>query len=58
MSASEHTQWQRATAIRKVEEDQAAEPDQPLRNSFAYAARYTGASLSQVEEWWNARGRR
>ena len=48
--------WKRETAIRKVQEDQAANAPQPLRNSFAVAARYVGASISEVERWWRGRG--
>lgn len=54
--ASEQREWQRTTAIRKIEEDQAGNDRQPLRNSFAFAARYVGASIAEVERWWNARG--
>lgn len=54
---TEHREWQRTTALRKVEEDQAAEPRQPLRNSFAYAARFVGVPIAQVERWWNGRDR-
>lgn len=53
---SDQIEWKRRTSIRKVEEDQASVPAPPLRNSFSVAARYVGASIADVQRWWQVSG--
>lgn len=52
-----HADWQRATALRRIETDQRAESPLPLRHSIEAAARYVGAEAGVVERWWKGRGR-
>lgn len=54
---SEHLEWQRTTAIKKVAEEQDGENAPPIATSFAAAARYVGADVAAVERWWRGRGR-
>jgi NTP pyrophosphatase (non-canonical NTP hydrolase) len=54
---SEHQTWQRSTAIRKIETEQAASNPPPLVQSIAAAARYVGAEAGEVDRWWKGRGR-
>jgi hypothetical protein len=53
---SEHETWKRETAIRKVAEQQDGANPPPLRHSFGDAPRFVGASIRQVEQWWQGRG--
>jgi hypothetical protein len=55
--ADDQTDWKRATAVRRIEDDQRAETPPPVAHSIAAAARYVGAEPAEVERWWRGRGR-
>lgn len=54
---SEHQDWQRETAIRRIAEEQSADSPPPLPQSIAAAARYVGATPVEIDRWWKGRGR-
>lgn len=54
---SEHIEWQRSTAIRRIEEARQQSPEPPLARLISEVAGYVGASTADVERWWNGRGR-
>jgi hypothetical protein len=54
---SEHTTWQRETAIRRIEEARRDSFSLPMARLYADAAAYVGATAAEVESWWNGRGR-
>lgn len=54
---AEHQDWQKRTAIQKIELEQRQDQAPPLAHSISAAARYVGAEAAEVERWWNGRGR-
>ena len=49
--------WQRETAIRRIEEARRESFAHPMARLFQDAAAYVGVTASEVEAWWNGRGR-
>lgn len=54
---SEHKDWQRTTAVSRIEEARRQSTDQPMNRLYLDAAAYVGASVSDVEKWWKGRQR-
>ncbi|HEX5183604.1 MAG TPA: hypothetical protein VFW19_10690 [Allosphingosinicella sp.] len=57
MNGSEHREWQRETALRKIDEARQQSPAPPFARLFADAAAYVGTEPGVVEDWWKRRGR-
>jgi histidinol-phosphate/aromatic aminotransferase/cobyric acid decarboxylase-like protein len=47
--------WQRETAIRKLGEEVARYPGQPVERLMTRVATYVGATVAQVRGWWAGR---
>jgi hypothetical protein len=54
---TDHTAWKRDTAIRHIEEARRQSIATSITRLMFEAAAHVGAPASEVERWWNGRGR-